>query len=134
MTWAVLQKMYIRFWRVWTKIQPKPFLVHTSSLKSFTLELSTVQIFWAENTAGMLWTLVKLGQKPWFSLFLGYFELFLSKIEVKWPKNSEKTCFWPKFAKPYNIPARFCVKNIQRVDSSWVKLSKLEVWTRKGFD
>ena len=50
--------------RVWTKIQPKPFLVHTSSLKSFTLELSTVRIFWAENTAGMLWTLVKLGQKP----------------------------------------------------------------------
>ena len=64
----------------WPKNQWKRFLVHTSSLGSFTLELYVNQIFWNKNLTGMLWSLAKLGQKRVFSHIFGNFKLISFKL------------------------------------------------------
>ena len=65
--------------RIWPKTQSKRFLVHTASLDSFTLELSTIQIFWAANPSGMPRTFKKLGEKQVFEHIFDHFMLILLK-------------------------------------------------------
>ena len=96
-------------------------------LYSWTIHRSNIL---GRKYSGNAMDIGKVGSK---TIIFTIFGLFFSKIEVQWPKNSEKTCFWPMFAKRYNIPARFYVINIRKVDSSRVKLSKLEVWIKNLF-
>ena len=91
-------------WRIWPKTQWKRFLVHTASLDSFTLDLSTIQIFWATIPSGMLRTFKKLGEKRVFEHIFYHFMLIL--LKHGWKRSKIKcfhTTFWGSIAFPMSL-------------------------------
>lgn len=67
------------------------FLVRTSSLGSFTLELCVNQIFRDKNPMEMLWSLAKLSQKRVFSPILHHSKFISDFIQNS--TNTEKIAF-----------------------------------------
>ena len=86
-----------------------------------------------KKSNGNVMMLNKVGSKTTIFTVFVPFEPNLKNIELKSPEINEKTCFWPNYAELHNIPIRFFAQNIWMTDSSRVKLSKLELWTKKGF-
>ena len=73
----------------------------TTSLNSFTCEVSTIQIFWAANPSGMLRTFKKLGENRVFEYI--FYHFMLSLLKSSWKRSKiqgfHKT-FWRSIAFP----------------------------------
>lgn len=96
--------------RRWPKNQPKPFLVHISSLRSFTLELTTLQIFWSQNSSGMIWAIGKMGENEDFGSFLTILGGFGSKSSENNRKIVNFRNFHPALRWPISFPISFVTK------------------------
>ena len=87
-------------------------MVHTSSYGSSNRELSAIQIFWAKNLTGMLWSSSKMSQKRVFAHIFVDFKLISFKSCSKQLKKSRNEQILPSFEELHNIPIKFLAQNI----------------------